>query len=427
MKGVTDKIGRILKRASINTYFKPPKKINQFLRPVKCNIPFQVAGVYKLECDCGLSYIGQTKRSIGTRVKEHIADMKHRRENKSAVCEHALGGPNHYIRFDRPQILAAERRFVPRMMREAIEIKKYPNFNREDGGCLIMAVNSLIYLNQSVPPYGVSLNSVATHTTNFPLRIQEGVCITLDGSCVAALGAGRFALSLKGGQLYVLTLLSDSVRSVRSFHLDRAAASVLTTTITKDGKVVIQGQKSQFHQVNIPGKGIQYIKLVSNQNPSAAKTVTKLQSSSSNTKSFVISDNKGKLVQVSAAPPPLVFSAADKRPQKLVRIAAAPLTVKATSVAQASGRSAQSLLAPLTSAEEVVDPAPAPVTVTAPSIITSQPDNDVTQVGKRVNSPPDGKRPWLKDTIDIRISLVRYTVLYEVQPPQIKTLYYIAP
>ncbi|CAH0403223.1 unnamed protein product [Chilo suppressalis] len=48
------------------------------------------------------------------------------------ALEHALGGPNHYIRFDRPQILAAERRFVPRMMREAIEIKKYPTFNRED-------------------------------------------------------------------------------------------------------------------------------------------------------------------------------------------------------------------------------------------------------------------------------------------------------
>ncbi|RVE51744.1 hypothetical protein evm_003547 [Chilo suppressalis] len=58
--------------------------------------------------------------------------MKPRRENKSAVCEHALGGPNHYIRFDKPQIFATEQRFVPRMMREAIEIKKYPNFNRED-------------------------------------------------------------------------------------------------------------------------------------------------------------------------------------------------------------------------------------------------------------------------------------------------------
>ncbi|XP_061384693.1 cleavage and polyadenylation specificity factor subunit 1 [Danaus plexippus] len=97
------------------------------------------------------------------------------------------------------------------------------------GGCLIMAVNSLIYLNQSVPPYGVSLNSIATHTTNFPLRIQEGVCITLDGARVVALGDTRLSLALKGGQLYVLTLLSDSVRSVRSFHLDRAAASVLTS------------------------------------------------------------------------------------------------------------------------------------------------------------------------------------------------------
>ncbi|XP_046972661.1 cleavage and polyadenylation specificity factor subunit 1 [Vanessa cardui] len=97
------------------------------------------------------------------------------------------------------------------------------------GGCLIMAVNSLIYLNQSVPPYGVSLNSIATHTTNFPLRIQEGVCVTLDGARVAWLGDTRLALALRGGQLYVLTLLSDSVRSVRSFHLDRAAASVLTS------------------------------------------------------------------------------------------------------------------------------------------------------------------------------------------------------
>lgn len=37
------------------------------------------------------------------------------------------------------------------------------------GGTLIMAVNSLIYLNQSIPPYGVSLNSLADASTNFPL------------------------------------------------------------------------------------------------------------------------------------------------------------------------------------------------------------------------------------------------------------------
>ncbi|CAK1594055.1 unnamed protein product [Parnassius mnemosyne] len=56
VRGVTDKIGYILKRASIRTFFKPPKKISQFLPSVKCNIPLQDAGVYKLDCECGLTY-----------------------------------------------------------------------------------------------------------------------------------------------------------------------------------------------------------------------------------------------------------------------------------------------------------------------------------------------------------------------------------
>lgn len=47
---------------------------------------------------------------------------------------------------------------------------------------MIFAVNSLLYLNQSVPPYGVALNSLTTGTTAFPLRKwgalgQSGVCL----------------------------------------------------------------------------------------------------------------------------------------------------------------------------------------------------------------------------------------------------------
>lgn len=37
------------------------------------------------------------------------------------------------------------------------------------GGTLIFAVNSLIYLNQSNPPFGVSLNSLAKTSSNFTL------------------------------------------------------------------------------------------------------------------------------------------------------------------------------------------------------------------------------------------------------------------
>lgn len=38
-------------------------------------------------------------------------------------------------------------------------------------------------------------------------------------------------ISLKGGEIYVLTLVTDGMRSVRAFHFDKAAASVLTTSM----------------------------------------------------------------------------------------------------------------------------------------------------------------------------------------------------
>ena len=41
------------------------------------------------------------------------------------------------------------------------------------GGVLVCATNSLLYLNQSVPPYGVSLNSIADHSTDFPLSKNQ--------------------------------------------------------------------------------------------------------------------------------------------------------------------------------------------------------------------------------------------------------------
>ncbi|XP_057671339.1 cleavage and polyadenylation specificity factor subunit 1 [Diorhabda carinulata] len=110
-------------------------------------------------------------------------------------------------------------------------VKAVP-IKRPIGGTLILAVNSLIYLNQSIPPYGVSLNSIAETSSNFPLKPQEDLKITLDCVQVAFLEEDTLVLSLKGGELYVLTLLADSMRYIRSFHFEKAAASVLTTCIS---------------------------------------------------------------------------------------------------------------------------------------------------------------------------------------------------
>ena len=43
------------------------------------------------------------------------------------------------------------------------------------GGVVVFVVSSLLYLNQSIPPYGVALSSLTTGTTAFPLCTQVGV------------------------------------------------------------------------------------------------------------------------------------------------------------------------------------------------------------------------------------------------------------
>ena len=97
----------------------------------------------------------------------------------------------------------------------------------------MFAVNSLFYLNQGIPLYGVSLNCTGDKdvTTNILLKKQEGVKISLDCAVADFLSPEQIVISLKGGELYVLSLLVDSLRSVKGFHLDKAAASVLTTSL----------------------------------------------------------------------------------------------------------------------------------------------------------------------------------------------------
>uniref|UniRef100_A0A671USL4 Cleavage and polyadenylation specificity factor subunit 1 n=1 Tax=Sparus aurata TaxID=8175 RepID=A0A671USL4_SPAAU len=61
------------------------------------------------------------------------------------------------------------------------------------------------------------------------LSVQEEVKITLDCSQSDFIAYDKMVISLKGGEIYVLTLITDGMRSVRAFHFDKAAASVLTT------------------------------------------------------------------------------------------------------------------------------------------------------------------------------------------------------
>lgn len=138
VRGITDKIGYLLRRKyDIRTFFRPPGQIRQMLRSPKDKDRLNVPGVYKVPCDCGKSYVGETRRNIATRLTEHIRSIKNMDITKSALAEHAhLLDSNHYIRFDKASVLAREKFYVPRKIREAIEINRHPNFNRDGGWTL---------------------------------------------------------------------------------------------------------------------------------------------------------------------------------------------------------------------------------------------------------------------------------------------------
>ena len=49
------------------------------------------SGIYEISCkDCNLKYVGQTKRPIITRFKEHMAHLRYGRAEKSSVAQHAF-------------------------------------------------------------------------------------------------------------------------------------------------------------------------------------------------------------------------------------------------------------------------------------------------------------------------------------------------
>lgn len=134
---VTDKIGRILKKHDIHPVYSPHKKLQASLNSVKDHIPLMVSGVYEVPCECGKVYIGQTGRTIRTRIIEHMAHCRKGDSNNSALAKHAqenISNPGHQIQFENTRVLNSNTNFLPRYIREAVEIRKNDNnFNGGDG------------------------------------------------------------------------------------------------------------------------------------------------------------------------------------------------------------------------------------------------------------------------------------------------------
>lgn len=89
---LTDQLKNIFKKHNIDLVFTNNAKLLSTI----CNIKDKTdnnskSGIYEISCkDCPLKYIGQTRRNILTRFKEHSAHIKYNQPEKSAVAQHVL-------------------------------------------------------------------------------------------------------------------------------------------------------------------------------------------------------------------------------------------------------------------------------------------------------------------------------------------------
>ena len=89
--------------------------------------------VYRIPCECGKVYIGETGRPMQDRIKKHDRDIRLARTQTSAVSEHAHN-TRHYPLWDEVKFSDRDPHWYTRRVKEAIHIKFHPNnINRDSG------------------------------------------------------------------------------------------------------------------------------------------------------------------------------------------------------------------------------------------------------------------------------------------------------
>lgn len=90
-KKVSDNIRQILKKKDLNVVYTISKKLNCIIKTGKDKLNHNKhidKLVYRIDCkDCKASYIGQTKRYLSVRIKEHKRNIKDPSSNYSVITD----------------------------------------------------------------------------------------------------------------------------------------------------------------------------------------------------------------------------------------------------------------------------------------------------------------------------------------------------
>ena len=103
-------------------------------------------GVYKLDCSCGCSYVGETKKHISTRIGEHQRDVFNGNWGPTGVTQHSKDCHGSFGWSADDVTIAVESNFRRRKVRESLEINRHQaNLNRDRGEYNTVSWNGFFY------------------------------------------------------------------------------------------------------------------------------------------------------------------------------------------------------------------------------------------------------------------------------------------
>ena len=141
------KIRRILNEVGVKVAMKPIRTIGQYLPSPEDPITTDeiTCVVYEVPCkDCDFVYVGQTKRDLNSRLKEHQRVIKQQKPENSALCEHVILF-DHVIDWANSRISKTESNFSKRLTAESWFILSRPKvINRSDGESFPIVYRSLL-------------------------------------------------------------------------------------------------------------------------------------------------------------------------------------------------------------------------------------------------------------------------------------------